>query len=100
MAFIDLDLFKKHVRADDFADDDDKLQAILDSAEQEVINATNRTKDELVKMGDGEFPKPLVQAVLMIGALKYAYPEGIVTGQFSQIPYGPAALIKQYRKLV
>lgn len=100
MSIVDLNLFKKHVRADDFADDDDKLQVILDSAETEVINATNRTKDELIEMGGGEFPKDLIMAILMVGAQKYAYPEGVVNGQLGSIPYGPTAIIRHYRRLV
>lgn len=100
MSVVSLELFKKHVRADDFTDDDDKLQAILESAEVEVIKATNRTKDELVEMGDGEFPLPLQQAIMMVGALKYAYPEGLIPSQYAHIAFGPVGIIKMYRKLV
>ena len=32
MAVVSLALFKKHVRADDFADDDEYLQHLLDTA--------------------------------------------------------------------
>lgn len=99
MEIVDLELFKKHVRADDFADDDDKLEAILRSAECEVITATNRTYDELLGMGNGDFPAPLKQAIMMVGAMKYAYPEGIVPSSYGHIPFGPMAIIKQYRKL-
>ena len=46
MAVVSLALFKKHVRADDFADDDEYLEHLLDTAESAVITATNRTKEE------------------------------------------------------
>ena len=42
MDVVSLDVFKKHVRADDFADDDDYLTELLETAESAVIKATNR----------------------------------------------------------
>ena len=51
MATVDLELLKKHVRADDFADDDDYLAFLLDAAERHVCNATNREAEELIEMG-------------------------------------------------
>lgn len=50
MAVVSLALFKKHVRADDFADDDEYLRHLLDTAESAVITATNRTQEELAQM--------------------------------------------------
>ena len=57
MNYVSLELFKKHVRADDFNADDEQLRQYLDAAEQQVIMATNRTEDELVEMGGGVFPR-------------------------------------------
>lgn len=51
MSHTSLTLFKQHVRADDFADDDAYLQQCLDAAEQQVVTATNRTLDELLALG-------------------------------------------------
>lgn len=99
MTIVDFELFKKHVRADDFADEDDKLHFILESAEAQVIRATNRTADELCEMNGGEFPTPLKQAIMMVGAMLYAYPEGMMPSQYGSIPFGPMAIINQYRKL-
>lgn len=59
MSEVALSLFKKHVRADDFSDDDDYLQQCLDAAEASVVRATNRTLDELKLMGGGSLPAPL-----------------------------------------
>ena len=63
MDVVSLDVFKKHVRADDFADDDDYLTELLETAESAVIKATNRSKDELEQM-EGKFPPMLKQAML------------------------------------
>lgn len=65
MATVDLELLKKHVHADDFTDDDEYLQHLLGAAEQYVCTATNRTKDELLEAGGGDFPAMLQQAVLL-----------------------------------
>ena len=43
MNVVSLSLFKKHVRADDFADDDEYLMFILESAEEAVITADRKS---------------------------------------------------------
>ena len=63
---VDLALFKQHVKADDFADDDTYLAHLLKSATGHVIRATNRTESELTEMGGGEFPAELQQAIMTL----------------------------------
>ena len=96
---VSLELFKQHVRADDFADDDVYLQHLLDTAEKHVIRVTNRDKDELVEMGGGEFPADLKHAVMMIGAHWYNQRENVSTTQMHSVPDSLQALIKPFRKL-
>ena len=100
MAAVDLALFKKHVRADDFADDDDYMQHLLDAAEVSVITATHRTEDELKAIGNGEIPAPVAQAIMMLAAHWYNQRESVSTTQMHQVPDSLSALIKPYRKLV
>lgn len=101
MATVDLALFKKHVRADDFADDDNYMQHLLDAAEVSVITATHRTEDELKAIGNnGEMPTPIVQAIMMLAAHWYNQRESVSTTQMHQVPDSLSALIKPYRKLV
>ena len=50
MSVVSLALFKKHVRADDFADDDSYLEHLLNTAEDAVITATRRTERELTAL--------------------------------------------------
>ncbi|RRC99054.1 head-tail connector protein [Prevotella sp. OH937_COT-195] len=97
---VSLELFKQHVRADDFADDDVYLQHLLDTAEKHVIRVTNRDKDELVEMGGGEFPAELKHAILLIGAHWYNQRESDSTTQMHSVPDSLQALIKPFRKLV
>jgi hypothetical protein len=99
MAAVSLELFKKHVRADDFADDDEYLSHLLETATSTVVNATNRSEEELTEMGGGEFPVPLKHAVMMIGAHWYNQRESVSTTQMHAVPDSLQALIKPYRRL-
>lgn len=99
MATLDLELLKKHVRADDFTDDDDYLAHLLEAAEQYVYTATNRTEAELMETGDGSLPAMLQQAVLLIAGHWYNQREAVSGVQMAEVPYTLQALIKPYRKL-
>ena len=100
MAVVSLALFKKHVRADDFADDDEYLRHLLDTAESAVITATNRTQEELAQMGNGhDVPTPIKHAIMMLGAHWYNQRESVSSVQMHTVPDSLQALIKPYRKL-
>ena len=100
MAVVNLALFKKHVRADDFADDDEYLQHLLDTAESVVITATNRTQEELAQVGNGhDVPTPIKHAIMMLGAHWYNQRESVSSVQMRAVPDSLQALIKPYRKL-
>lgn len=100
MAVVSLALFKKHVRADDFADDDVYLEHLLTAAEESVITATNRTVAELTDGNGGKFPTPLIQAVMMLAAHWYNQRESVSSVQMHEVPDALQALVKPYRKLV
>lgn len=100
MDVVSLSLFKKHVRADDFADDDDYLMFILESAEEAVITATNRTRAELEQMGGSDVPLPIKHAIMMLGAHWYNQRESVSSVQMHSVPDSLQSLIKPYRKLV
>lgn len=99
MAVVSLALFKKHVRADDFADDDEYLEHLLDAAEKAVITATNRSQEELEQMGGGKMPTPIKHAIMLIGAHWYNQRESVSSVQMHAVPDSLQALIKPYRKL-
>lgn len=100
MAVVSLALFKKHVRADDFADDDEYLEHLLATAEVTVVMATNRTVHELAAGNGGEFPAPLSHAVMMLAAHWYNQRESVSMSQMHSVPDALQTLIKPYRKLV
>lgn len=99
MATVSLALFKKHVRADDFADDDEYLEHLLEAAETAVITATNRSQEELEQMGGGKMPTPIKHAIMLIGAHWYNQRESVSSVQMHAVPDSLQALIKPYRKL-
>lgn len=99
MAVVSLALFKKHVRADDFADDDEYLEHLLEAAETAVITATNRSQEELEQMGGGKMPTPIKHAIMLIGAHWYNQRESVSSVQMHAVPDSLQALIKPYRKL-
>lgn len=92
-------MFKQHVRADDYADDDDYMQHLIETAEVSVITATNRTEAELTETGGGKFPAPLVHAMLMLAAHWYNQRESVSATQMYAVPDSLQALIKPYRRL-
>ena len=100
MEVVSLALFKKHVRADDFADDDVYLCHLLESAEIAVITATNRSREELEQMGGGEVPAPIRHAIMMLGAHWYNQRESVSSVQMHAVADSLQSLIKPYRKLV
>lgn len=97
---ITLELFKQHTRTDDTDWDDAKLEQSLKSAKRFVLRATHRTEEELREMEGGEFPPPLTEAILLIGGLFYEQRQEGSAVQLHQLPFGAAAAIKQYRRLV
>lgn len=99
MLSVSLELFKKHVRADDFDGDDDYLAHLLRSAEEFVCTETRRTADELCELGGGECPPMLVHAVMMIAGHWYNQREAASGTQMSEVPYSLKALVKPWTKL-
>lgn len=99
MGLVDFDLFKKHVRADDFTDDDVYLESILEAAECAVINAVNRPVTELLDMAGGELPPAIRQAILLVGGHFYNQRENVSTMAMHEVPLGATALITPFIKL-
>ncbi len=97
--YVSLDLFKTHVRADDFADDDDYLEHLLESAEVSVVQYTNSTADEL-EDAEGNLPLPLVHAVLLLAGHWYNQREAVAATQMHAIPMCVQSLVRPYRRLV
>ena len=97
MSVVSLSLFKANSNIDAFnGEDDTYLQHLLDAAEEAVVNATHRKKDELLSMGDGAFPAPITQAVLMLAGHFYEHRETSSAVAMHVVPYSLQALIEPY----
>lgn len=92
-------LLKKQVRADDFYQDDAYLQHLLDAATETIVTYTNREKAELVD-DDGNLPKMLQQAVLMLAAHWYNQRESVSAVAMHEVPDAVQTLVKPFRRLV
>lgn len=99
MEAVSLELFKKHVRADDFASDDVYLQHLLDTAAVSVVTATNQSVEELTAKAGGELPLPLKQAIMMLAAHWYNQRESASAVQMYEVPDALQTLIKPYKRL-
>ncbi len=96
---LDIMLLKKQVRADDFYQDDAYLQHLLDAATETIVTYTNREKAELVD-DDGNLPKMLQQAVLMLAAHWYNQRESVSAVAMHEVPDAVQTLVKPFRRLV
>lgn len=99
MALVSLELFKQHVRADDFSDDDQYLAFLIETASDAVVTATARTEAELLELGDGRIPLQLQQAAMMLAGHWYNQREGVSAAQMNAVPYSVDALVKPFRRL-
>ncbi|MDE6801756.1 MAG: head-tail connector protein [Muribaculaceae bacterium] len=99
MAQLSLDILKKHVRAEEFDDDDRYLQALLEASTQAVLNETRRTRQEMLDKGGGEWPDPVAHAILLLAGHLYNQREAVSTTQMHEVPCGLTALILPYTKL-
>lgn len=99
MGEVSLELFRMHVRIDDYTGQDALLQHCLEAAEERVTASTNRTADELREMGSGTYPAPLRQAIMMLAGHLFDHPEGVSQGQMHEIPWGISSLIMPYRRI-
>lgn len=101
MAEVSLDILKKEMRLpSDFTDHDEILSLDLNTAEEAITSACNRTVDELKEMGGGEFPAQLSKAELALA--KHYYNHDLVADERSltATPFGISTLIKPFVKLV
>ena len=99
---LSLEAVKKHVRSDDFAEDDEYLQTLTEAAEEHIANVTNRSINELTGMSsDGvSLPKPIQQAILLLVGHWYNQREAVAGTQMTEAPHTLQALVKPYTKLV
>ena len=95
---VSIELLKHQVRWDEFSNDEEYLQALLDAAVDSVIASTHRTEDEL-KNKYGAFPRQLVLASVMVAAHWYNQREAVTAVNMQAVPLAYDYLVKPFRKL-
>lgn len=100
MANVDFSLLKKHLRADDYDGDDDYIRYLSEVAEEHICRATQRTAEDLIDLGGGEWPKPLQHAAMLLVGHWHNQREAVAGTQMTSVPHGYLSLIKPYIKLV
>lgn len=97
MKFLTFDQIKAQLRLDDQQALDEKylLDLYGDAAEEMVLNACNRTMEDIVEQY-GNVPKALVQAGLMLVAQSYQHREPASPQNLYTVPYGFDLLVKPY----
>lgn len=99
MGEVSLDLFRMHVRTDDYTEDDALKQHYLDAAESAVTRTTQRTAEELRQKGGGAYPVELRQAIMLLAAHWYNQRESVSQTQMHEVPDSIRSLILPYRKI-
>lgn len=98
MKWLTLNLIKKNSRIE-VDDEDDLITTYGESAEQQVLNDTGRTYDELVEMGGGSFPADLIHASLLLTDAAYNQRSAVDKMAWYVVPYGYERKIKPYVRL-
>lgn len=93
--FVDLELFKKYVRADDFDGDDEILKHYIEVGEKMALEEIHATQSDLIDRF-GSVPKPVEHAAMILAAEYYAHAEASDNGNLQPVPYGVKFLLKPY----
>jgi uncharacterized phage protein (predicted DNA packaging) len=94
MQYLILDDIRKHIRID-LDEEDEILERYGEAAEQTILNACNRTFEDLIE-AEGKVPAPLYQATLMLTAHLYEQRSIVSPTQMYAVPYTIDPLIKPY----
>lgn len=94
---LSLDELKEHIRVDkDFYDDDAYIERLGKAALRHVFHMTNRPMEELVEMGEGEFPEELRFAACQLAAHWYRVREIVSSIAQNRVPDTFDVLVKPY----
>ena len=99
MKWLTLELIKANSRIDG-NEEDTLLELYGNGAEQQVLNDTARTYEELLEMGGGEsVPSPIIEASLLLVDASYNVRSAIDRIPWNVVPYAYERRIKPYMKL-
>ena len=100
MKWLTLKEIKEQLRIEpNFADEDDRLTAYGESAEDTVLNTCQRTYDDFISEY-GEIPQPIREVSLMLVTLSYEQRSPVTQYQMYAVKYTFELKIKKYMRLV
>ena len=98
MKWLTLNLIKMNSRIQ--GDDENELIELYgNSAEQQVLQDTGRTYEELLQFGDGTMPADIVNASLMLADFAYQQRSPVDKMKWYAVPYTYEKIIKPYVRL-
>lgn len=99
MAYVDLDMAKKHLNVEsEFKDDDNYIQMLIDVAEAKVAKELCVSVEDLKGIDGGkEIPMPLKHAILLNVGGYYANREEVSNIQSRELVQGSKYIISLYR---
>lgn len=98
MAYIDLQLAKRHLNVEqEFTDDDDYIMGLIEAAEAVVSMDICTPLNELEEGEDKKLPAPLRQCILLMVGQLYANREPVAFAQSSVVPLAYKHLVSLYR---
>lgn len=97
MDYLELDKLKKHLNVDwDFTDDDEYIESLGDVAEAMLAKDLDISLEELIS-AEGDMPKPVLHAMMLIVGNLYANRESIAFASAVEVPQTYKFLIDYYR---
>lgn len=94
---ITLEMAKQHLNLEaDYVEDDMYLQTLIEVAEQAVTVHVNEELEKLVDE-EGNLPKPLLQAMLLMIGNLYQNREMVAPMKITALPYNYEYLINLYK---
>lgn len=94
---ITLELAKKHLNLEaDYVEDDSYIQTLIEVAEQAVEVHVNEKLEDIAGK-EGDIPKPLLQAMLLMVGNLYQNRETVSPMKVTALPYNYEYLINLYK---
>ena len=98
MAYVDLQLAKRHLNVEqEFTDDDEYISGLIEAAEVVVSKDICVELNTLVEEGGKDIPAPLRQCILLMVGQFYANREPVAFAQTSEVPLSYSHLVALYR---
>lgn len=98
MAYVDLQLAKRHLNVEEsFMEDDEYIGGLIEAAETVVEKDICEDLSTLVEENGGKLPAPLRQCILLMVGQFYANREPVAFAQSAEVPLSYSHLVSLYR---